>query len=182
MNQIKKSALTQSASPEQLLQYLKKHIKYKGVSKPFLYTAKEVVMRKEGHCWETSELIYRELTSLGYTCILLYIQDPEAKFITHTTVFYNKDRVWNWFELCLSGLTNITAEFNSLEEAACFIEKICKEKIKDCNYIIKIGYSEIKEKTTQKEYVANCMKWNDYSACKVKNHVNKPIYLEWHKN
>ena len=161
--------LTKAKSPQSLLEYLIKNIKYKGEVKRYLYTAEEVVKNKKGHCWETAELIYKELSSLGYECYLLYIEDDKEEKITHTTVFYKLNNLYYNFELCLFGNSNISSSFKNLVDCALHIENICKLNLGKLNFNIKIGYSPILKNTTQLDYLKNVFTWKDYSEKSIKN-------------
>lgn len=149
-------------SPYTLYDYLKQNIKYEGTAKEVLSTPEEVISNKKGHCWETANLIYRHLTSsLGYTGYLLYIGDKQCKVLTHLTVIYGSDKLFNWFELGLGSKSGIYGGFYDFNSTVSAVITHVRSQFKINNPVVKTGNTLITKDTKQLDYYRKMMRWQD---------------------
>lgn len=166
-----KTHLTGSTSPEDLLAWMTRNLTYHGVQKKFLYTADEVVKFKKGHCWETAELAYVELSALGYECYLLYLEDDIVS-ATHTTLIYKQESGWKWFEWAWEKQAGIKGGFNTVEDVTLVVMNLFKSTYGSVNCFR--GYSKIKKQMTQVDYINSCYSWK-----KIKLKSNTVVYYKW---
>jgi hypothetical protein len=148
-------------TPDTLYDYLKENIKYEGTAKDILLTPMEVIDNQKGHCWETANLIYQQLTLLGYNCHLLYIGDKQCNKLTHLTVIYESDKTYNWFELWLGYKSGIIGGFCDFNNCVNAIVSYVKSEFKINNPVVKSGNTLIVENTKQIDYYRKMMRWED---------------------
>lgn len=147
---MKKSPLTQVQNDKDLLSWIKKHLKYHGVTKDFLFTPEEVIEKGLAHCWESTELERRELHYLGYKCNTIMLTTDNAS-VTHTALVYIKNEKYYWFEWAWHKHEGIHGPFDSRYDV---IKHITNLFIKDngnkvhCFY----GYMHINKNETAEEY------------------------------
>lgn len=147
---MKKSPLTQVQNDKELLSWIKKHLKYHGVIKDYLFTPEEVIEKGLAHCWESTELERRELHYLGYKCNTIMLTTDNAS-VTHTALVYIKDKKYYWFEWAWYKHEGIHGPFDTRHDVIKYITNLF---IKDngnkihCFY----GYMHINKNETAEEY------------------------------
>lgn len=167
------NTITKTKTPEELFKFIKANVDYHGVSKKYLYSPKEVLKNKKGHCWETAVLIYNELIIMGYECFLIYIGDENYKKLTHMTVVYKTKNKFNWFEIYRR---EIVKDFISLSNCVNYIKKEKTEPMGINDPVIKIGSINIEPKTLQTDFFNEVLNWKELTAKKISN---ESLFTKW---
>ncbi len=84
----------------------------------FLQSPEELLERRHGQCWDTTELERRWFTEHDFkpkTYFMMYAKEGGTKLPTHTFVVYEKDDKWYWFEQAFADQRGIH-EYTSREE------------------------------------------------------------------
>ena len=151
--------LTDSSTPKELLEWMNKNLSYHGVNKKHLFTPEEVIELKKGHCWETADFTYHELSLMELKCFLLYLEDEGCQH-THTALFYQDNDKYYWFEWAWGQHEGIHGPFKSNDEV---IELIAK-KFKDQYHSLVIavmGHGRIKSDMNEEDYIHMTNNWKN---------------------
>ena len=168
--------LTRSRTPKQLLTWMSKNLTYEGKYKGYLRNPEQVVKDKKGHCWETSELVNRELTALGYVCQTLYLVNNDLygqDTVTHSTIIF-KDKLnkYFWFEWSWYEQEGIHGPFKNLNETINFVISCFKKQYTTIS-TVKISGVGLMHLTTETEYINSTDKWTDVILEPYKNIIYK---------
>ena len=112
-------------TPEQLLDWVKKNIKYDHNYK--FNTPEEVLKSHSGDCHDQAFLLNRILKSLGYEVGRIFVVEfkewGKPGGATHTVCWYKEDNKYKWIETAWGGFTGIHGPFNTLEELKEYVKK-----------------------------------------------------------
>lgn len=131
-------------------------------------TPDEIKQYKCGVCWDTSRMIYKDLSKMGFTCKEIYfISYDIPKLPTHSFTIFKDSGKWRICEYSWRTYRGISKAFSSIEE-------ICKEYVKKNNkYLNEINNTNLDRCTkffdisgkkhpgyhnTCEEYMAKCEK------------------------
>lgn len=162
------SSLTKSKSPEELLKWMNDNLKYEGVNKGYIRVPHQVIKDRLAHCWESSELERVELTSMGYNCLVLYLQDNGCVG-THSAVIYESHTAWCWFEWAWDGRKGIHGPYPNEDTAIKAIMAAFYEDRKSIEVAF-VGNTPIVPNKSEGDYVNNIHdKWKNVTKLYKKN-------------
>jgi hypothetical protein len=144
-------------TPEDLLEWMKKNLKYGTTSHGAYTSTKEILEKKKATCWGAADFEMEYLNKMGYDTkiIFVYLGDPPRK--THTFTIFKKNDKWYWFEWAWGSNEGIHGPFNSNEELRDFVinkwgkfdmhythdSKIGREGISDQKFLKNAGYGKL---------------------------------------
>lgn len=92
-----KQLLEDIKKPNDLLQWMKKNLRYESGIKGYLRKPQSVFIDKKAHCWEATDFEHFVLKNLNLSCESLYIETPDCK-VTHTALIFESNNNFYWFE------------------------------------------------------------------------------------
>lgn len=130
----------------------------------------QIIRYKCGVCWDTSHLIYLELTRCGFICKEIYLEvncPPEMP--THSFVCVNYDELWYIVEYSWFDHRGISPPFETLEEIYNYYDIMMRNQINDKYQIHEIAFFDISG-YRHPGYGLNCVNYMRLAKRKILNY------------
>lgn len=154
------SSYLKIATAKDLYLWMTKSLTYEGKHKGWLREPVQVLEDKKAHCWESSELERCILKELGYSPVVVYLEDKKCT-ATHTTVVFLDGGRYCWFEWAW-GKHNGLHYFKTLESAIDTIRNFFLAEYKTLAFYTKSDGRVVNKNSTELECVSRMRKW---TAC-----------------
>ncbi|MCX4248714.1 MAG: hypothetical protein OSJ65_03000 [Bacilli bacterium] len=137
----------------------------------YIYSATEVLDKKEGNCWEQVELERELFYQYGITVTSYYValSDDKGKFQTHTFIVYKKGHSYFWFEHAWELYTGIH-EYASLQDLLLDVKEKLIKDFSSTSEVFMYEYEKPKKKMKSIEFLLYCQ-----SQKLIK--LNSPLYF-----
>jgi hypothetical protein len=165
--------LTNTKTPQELLEWMKNNLTYYGVVKKHLYTPKDVIKTKQAHCWESVELTRVELINMGFNCHIVFFRTQDDS-VTHTACLYEDNKKYYWLEWAWGKYEGIHGSYNTFDK---WMLEITSKLEKEYNAKVFAYYGNIyiHENMTQVEYFNKAVNCKEYKL----NTDKQPAFLSW---
>ena len=126
--------------------------------KGWVLPAEELIQETVATDWEIANLAFIELSAMGYTCKMMYLETRWSG-ICHTVVLYrNGDNLWRWFDWNSQMDNGIYGPFHSMTDAVISV-KSAFDSQKAPHKFAGIGEDLITEGMTTFSYIDMVKGW-----------------------